>query len=142
MSNNMNRVTVSGRITKDLVLNQTRNDSYIVMFDIACHYFAGTKDPDAVSFIPIRAFGKNAEFLGKYFHKGDEIYIDGYLREDRWEKEGQNRSSLYVLANKIFFGPPKKIKSAGEAENDTAADGNEDSDPDFAKVKPEGDLPF
>lgn len=144
MSNNLNRVTVSGRLTKDVALNQTKNGGDTVSFTIGCNYYAGKNEPKASCFFPVRAFGANAGFIAKYFRKGDEIYIDGVLREDRWKKEGQYCSTTYILAYDVFFGS-KKLSRGQEPDPVQPHDGiPEVPDPaeDPVRVEDEGDLPF
>ena len=145
MANNLNRVTVSGRLTKDVALNTTKNGCNTVSFTIGCNYYAGKNEPKAVCFFPVRAFGSNADFISKYFHKGDEIYIDGVLREDHWKKDGQYCSTIYILAYDVFFGQKKQ----GEGRNQDPEQPHEGipvlpENPEEALINldSEGDLPF
>jgi single-strand DNA-binding protein len=144
MANNLNRVTISGRLTKDVALNRTKNGSNTVSFVIGCNYYAGKNEPKASCFFPVRAFGSNADFISKYFRKGDEIYVDGVLREDRWKKEGQYCSTTYILAYDVFFGTRKQPR--GQEDPVQPHDGipvlPEPGDEDLIRVEDEGDLPF
>ncbi len=144
MANNLNRVTVSGRLTKDVALNRTKNGGDTVTFTIGCNYYAGKTEPKAVCFFPVRAFGRNAGFISKYFHKGDEIYIDGVLREDHWKKDGQYCSTIYILAYDVFFGQKKQTDAHEEPEQPHEGIPELPADPEEALIKVEdtGDLPF
>ena len=141
MSSNLNRVTVSGRLTKDVVLKQTRNENVVASFDLASHFYNGKSQPNDVSFIPVRAFGKTAEFIGRYFRKGDEMYVDGSIKEDRWQKDGQSRSFLFVLADSVYFGARKKGDDQQEDPDEAESPGPGGSG-DYAPISEEGDLPF
>ena len=48
-------------------------------------------------------FGRLAELVGEYLGKGSPIFIEGRLKQDTWEKDGQKRSKLYVIADRIQF---------------------------------------
>ncbi|MDT4256078.1 single-stranded DNA-binding protein, partial [Staphylococcus haemolyticus] len=59
---------------------------------------------DDTSFFDIVAFGKTAELLNNYCGKGSKILIEGNLKQDRFQdKEGNNRSVVRVIANRIEF---------------------------------------
>ena len=134
MSTNLNRVVISGRLTKDVSVNETRNGNPMTIFSVGCNYYGGKGEPEGVSFSPGRAFGKTAEYISKYYKKGDEILIDGVLREDSWQKDGKFYSAMYVLTETAFPGR-KKMTAAGQE--------SAEEDPDAPLPEPaDGDLPF
>lgn len=56
---------------------------------------------DEVSFIYVTIWGKTAENLKQYLKKGTQICVCGYLTQDRWEKDGQMQSKIYVNAESV-----------------------------------------
>lgn len=104
-----NHVGLIGRLTKDAELKYTGGGFPVANFSIAVNRRRKNGDQwvDEVSFFEINLFGKSAENLAQYLVKGKQLAVDGELRQDRWEKDGQNRSRVYVVANNIqFLGSP------------------------------------
>ena len=97
----MTNVTIlTGRITKDLELKQA-GQTQVINFSLAVD---NPFKKDDASFFEIVAFGKTAELLNNYCGKGSKILIEGNLKQDRFtDKEGNNRSVVRVIANRIEF---------------------------------------
>ena len=108
----MNLVCIDGRITKDPTLEQVGdNKKKVVRFSIACQ-----RDKDHSDFINCVAWENNAEFINKYFKKGDGINITGELRVDSYtNKDGDNVYMTYVLVRQSGF-PLQKPKDAAQSE--------------------------
>ena len=102
-------LTIVGRLVKDAEYRQMGN-SLNVKFSIAVNKSKKVNDQweDEVSYIDIQAWGKLAETMVGNLKKGTRINVIGYLKQDRWEQEGQQRSKLQVVANDIFFEAPKE----------------------------------
>lgn len=98
-----NKVILMGNITRDPELRQTQGGTSVVKFTVAIN--DKIKDKDTTSFIDCTAFGKTAENIAKYFHKGSPILIEGRLRQESWtdKQSGQNRSKLVIVADKFEF---------------------------------------
>ena len=65
---------------------------------------------EAVDFISVVAWNNTAENVEKYLKKGDPVFVEGRLEEDRWESnEGQKRSKIQIVARTVTFlsRPPK-----------------------------------
>ena len=94
---------------------------------------------DDASFFDIAAFGKTAELLNNYCSKGSKILVEGNLKQDRFtDKEGNNRSVVRVVANRIEF-----LDSKGNNQGQGAPK-QQSNDP-FANSAPDVDsdsLPF
>ena len=73
----MNLVCIDGRLTKDNEIKMTTNNKKIISFSIA-----NQRDKEHSDFINCVAFENNAEFLNKYFKKGDGVNITGELRQN------------------------------------------------------------
>lgn len=102
----INSVSISGNITRDAMLTETVNGSYILKFSVAVNDRKKNKDgqwDDYASFIDCVMFGKRAESLSKYVHKGTKVAIQGKLNQDRWKDKnsGESRSKIVVFVDEI-----------------------------------------
>ncbi len=99
----LNHVMLIGRLTRDAELKYTQNGFAISNFSIAVNRRRKSGDQwvDEVSYFEINLFGKVAESLKQYLLKGKQIAVDGELRQDRWEQDGQSRSKVIVVANNV-----------------------------------------
>lgn len=100
----MNKVILTGRLTKDIEVKTTSNDKEYCSFTIAVD--RRFKDADGnrqADFISCTAWNKTAEFLGKYFHKGSRIGICGSIQTRSYEKDGQKVFVTEVLVEEAEF---------------------------------------
>lgn len=95
----MNKVILTGRITKDLELRKTKSDKSVCEFTLATNR-AGSEDADFISCI---VWNQQAENLCKFQGKGSLIAVFGELRTDSYEIEGQKRYKTYVLVSNVEF---------------------------------------
>ena len=98
----INTVAMTGRLTCDPDMKYTQSGMPITTFRIAVD--RGRKDEDGnmlSDFFNCVAFQKTAEMVAEYFDKGDPIGIEGRLQVDTWEKDGQKRSAVKVIANRV-----------------------------------------
>jgi single-strand DNA-binding protein len=104
----INSVVLVGRITKD-VGSDERSFSYIgngtakAVVNIAVNRGVkkGDKWEDEASFFDVVIWGKTAENLKPRLTKGTQITVSGYLKQDRWEKDGQKQSRVQVVADMV-----------------------------------------
>ncbi|MCY1577219.1 single-stranded DNA-binding protein [Staphylococcus pettenkoferi] len=95
-----NLTILTGRITKDLELKPA-GQTQVTNFSLAVD---NPFKKDDTSFFDVAAFGKTAQLLNNYCGKGSKILIEGNLKQDRFQdKEGNNRSVVRVIANRIEF---------------------------------------
>ena len=99
----INRVFIVGRLTRDADLRFTTSGAPVSKFSIAVNRSrkVGEQWEEEVSFFDIVLWGRSAENLSKYLVKGKQIAVDGELRQNRWEQDGQSRSRVEVHANNI-----------------------------------------
>ena len=109
----MNKVVLIGRLTRDVELSTTANHKYLVRFCIAVD-----KGREQTNFIDIIAWEKTAEFIHKYFKKGQAIAVDGEITTTSWEdEEGNKRKRVEVLANRVeFVGNKQSSDGTGTGE--------------------------
>lgn len=111
----MNLVLQVGRLTADPEVRHN-GDKAIAKFSIAVNRrFKKEGEADA-DFFNCVAFGKTAEFMEKYFHKGMKAVINGELRNNHYEKDGVKHYSEQVVVNTIEFAESKQ--STPPADND------------------------
>jgi len=113
MANDLNNVTLSGRLVKDIETRQA-GQTQVGNFALAVGYKYG--DKDETNFINCTAFGKTAEFLANYTGKGKRISIVGRIKQDTWEDQnGNKKSALGVVCNTVHIIDWKENGQSGQA---------------------------
>jgi single-strand DNA-binding protein len=99
----LNHVVLIGRLTRDAELKYTANGQAVCKFSIAVNRRRKSGDQwvEEANYFDIVVWGRQGEALNQYLVKGKMVGIDGELRQDRWEQEGQNRSRVEIMANNI-----------------------------------------
>ncbi len=143
----MNVVILIGRLTDNPELRHTNNNIAVTRFSIAVDRGYRTGEERQTDFINIVAWRQTAEFITKYFSKGQRIAIEGSLRMNRYQdKDGNNRTTYEVVVDNAHFVEPKNGGNASFAPVDAApaapaSFSNSDSG-DFAEIASDDDLPF
>jgi len=103
----LNKVLLSGRLTRDPELRYTPSGVAVMTFSLALN--RRYKDQsgewkDEVSFVNVVAWQRQAELASEYLKKGSAVYVEGRLQSRSWETgEGQKRSVLEVRAERLQF---------------------------------------
>ena len=99
----INHVVLVGRLTRDAELKYTSGGQAVCKFSIAVNRRRKSGDQwvDEANFFDIVLWGRQGESLNQYLVKGKLVGVDGELRQDRWEQDGQNRSKVEIVANNI-----------------------------------------
>ncbi|MDR1506899.1 MAG: single-stranded DNA-binding protein [Treponema sp.] len=99
----LNHVVLIGRLTRDAELKYTANGQAVCKFSIAVNRRKKSGDQwvDEPNFFDIVLWGRQGESLNQYLVKGKMVGVDGELRQDRWEQDGQNRSKVEIVANNV-----------------------------------------
>ncbi|MDR1419190.1 MAG: single-stranded DNA-binding protein [Treponema sp.] len=99
----LNHVTLIGRLTRDAELKYTSGGQAVCKFSIAVNRRRKNGDQweDEPNFFDIVLWGRQGESLNQYLVKGKMIGVDGELRQDRWQQDGQNRSKVEIVANNL-----------------------------------------
>lgn len=112
---NYNKVILAGNLTRKPEMAYLPNQTAVAKFGLAINRV--WKDKSETCFIDCTAFGKTAENISKYLGKGDPIMIDGRLKFETWEKDGQRRSKHCVIVGSFQFIPTgEKQQAATEPE--------------------------
>jgi len=131
-----NKCILMGRITADPELKSTNSGTQVTTFRLAVDR-AYAKDGNRVTdFLNVVAWSGNADFICKYFHKGDAILIDGNIQTRAYEdKKGNKRNSVDIVVDRAFFAPTNNAK---KDKADPTAEGN------FTEVSEDidWDIPF
>jgi len=97
----VNHVILLGRLTRDAELKYTAGGQAVCKFSIAVNRRkkSGDQWEDEANFFDIVLWGKQGETLNQYLKKGKMVAVDGELRQDRWQQDGQNRSKVEIVAS-------------------------------------------
>jgi single-strand DNA-binding protein len=111
-----NRVLLLGNLTRDPVLKQLPTQSQVAEFGLAVNRKFRTaqgEDREDTVFVDCAAFGKPADTIAHYCHKGRPLLVEGRLRYDSWEdKQGARHSKLSVVVESFqFHRPPRGCHS-------------------------------
>ena len=103
----INRVAISGNLTRDPELRQTDGGMAILGFGVAVndrHKNQQTGEwEDYPNFIDCTMFGARAQSVSRFLSKGSKVAIEGKLRWSQWERDGQKRSKVEVIVDEIEF---------------------------------------
>ena len=103
----INRVIISGNLTRDPELRATTGGTQVLSFGVAVN--DRRRNPqtgdweDYPNFVDCTMFGNRAEAVSRYLSKGSKVAIEGKLRYSSWERDGQKRSKLEVIVDEIEF---------------------------------------
>lgn len=116
----INRVVVSGNLTRNPELRATASGMPVLGFGIAVNdrrKNATTNEwEDYPNFIDCTMFGARAESVSRFLTKGSKVCIEGKLRWSQWEKDGVKRSKVEVIVDEIEF-LTKSDKAPQQAQN-------------------------
>lgn len=109
----LNKVILMGNMCADPELKQTQGGVSVCSFNIAVNRKYSKDGKAEVDFITIVAWRQQAEFICKYFKKGQAIVIVGELQTRNWtDNQGNKRYATEVVADEVSFGGSKEVQSA------------------------------
>ncbi|MBN1410340.1 MAG: single-stranded DNA-binding protein [Spirochaetales bacterium] len=149
MAADINHVVIVGRLTRDAELKYTNSGTPVSKLGVAVNRRRKKDDQwvDEVSYFNVTLWGKTAESLQNYLVKGKQIGVDGELRQNRWEQDGQARSTVEIVANNIqlLSSAPGGAGKGSQAGSYSGQESN-DSVPQDSGSQPtedfEDDIPF
>ena len=110
-----NKVILVGNMTADPELKQTTAGTSVCSFSIAVNrrFTKADQGQQTVDFINIVAWRQQAEFVSRYFKKGNPILICGQLQTRTWnDNQGQKRYATEVIADEVTFVTPANTNGA------------------------------
>lgn len=116
----INRVAISGNLTRDPEVRVTQSGSSILTFGMAVNDRRRNGQTgeweDYANFVDCVLFGSRAEWLARDLHKGKKVFVEGRLSYSSWERDGQRRSKLEVVINDIDYDRPPR-QQGGYSQN-------------------------
>ena len=119
MSQDINTVTIVGRLTRDMELKYLNSGTAVGHLSIACNDSMKGADgqyTDKAHFFEVTVWGRTAEGLQQYLTKGRQIAVDGRLRQETWtdQQSGQNRSKVTINAQRVqLLAEPRNAQQGG-----------------------------
>ena len=119
----MNKLEFMGRLTNDVEARYTTDNKMVASFSIAVNRsYVKQGEERKADFFNIVAFGKKAEFIQKYFSKGEMIALVGRLQNNNYVKEGKTVYHNQIIAEEVFFAGDSKKKEEPQFEPAQAFD--------------------
>ena len=139
----LNRVIMMGRLTAEPECKNTQSGTTFCRFTIAVDRDFADKDGNRqADFFGILAWKGTADFVSKYFHKGQMIAVQGRLQTDTYtDKEGVTRKSWDIVADQVYFAEGKRDNSNQQSNKNVNVE-YEDHQPAETFVQVSDDLPF
>ena len=109
----MNHVTLKGRISRDPEIKTTQSGTQFARLSIAVDRITKAGEERKADFIPCLAWGKTAEFIGKYFQKGQEILAEGRIQTGSYtNQDGKKIYTTDVVIDRVEFCGKAVAKNA------------------------------
>lgn len=133
----LNKVCLMGRMCSDPELKRTQNGTAVCSFTLAvARDFRPDNGDRQTDFIDVVAWTKTAEFISRYFSKGQAIVICGRLQTRNWEdKNGNKRKVTEVVADSTYFAGGNRSDGQSGAHGATG-------EPEFVEIEDGSELPF
>lgn len=138
----VNKLILQGRMVADPELKHTQSDVANTEFTVA--WSEKYKDVETKCFLRCKAWRSQAEFISKYFRKGQEIVIEGRMITEQWESDGEKKSRTICVVDKANFCGSKSDNSNSSSNQKPVS--KPETDPDGFMNIPDGilddELPF
>lgn len=133
----INKIILMGRLVADPETRYTQNNTAMTRFKIAVNRQIKQEGQPTADFFTITAWRQTAEFVQKYFHKGQQVLVEGYLRNNSYtDQQGNKRYSDDIHAEQVYFADSKKS-------NDNSNDNKTYTEPaPYQFSENDEDLPF
>jgi single-strand DNA-binding protein len=142
-----NRVIIVGNLTRDVELRHI--PSGMAVTDIALAVNDRRKNGsgewvEETTFVDVTIWGRSAEVAAQYLSKGSPLLVEGRLKQERWESEGQKRSKLKVVCERMqMLGGRGPGGGSGGGGGGASSEYSESaSEPATAAPAPADDIPF
>lgn len=160
MAASYNRVILIGNLTRDPELRYTPSGTAVTEIGLAVNDRRKTANGewvDETTFVDVTLWARQAEVASEYLSKGSNVMIEGRLKLDSWETDGQKRSKLRVVGERMQMlgarqgsgggggsgsGGPSRGRPRDDASQYEPAGGYSDSDYAPSSSPPDDDLPF
>jgi single-strand DNA-binding protein len=148
-----NKVILMGRLTADPELKQTQSGTAVTSFNLAVDRKYNKGEEKQCDFITVVAWKQTAEFICKYFGKGQAMLVCGELQTRSWkDQNGNNRYATEVVASEVTFCEAKNNSESNSLPQSTNGSQGKNTAPqympdaykqqNFENVAHDDDLPF
>jgi single-strand DNA-binding protein len=148
----LNKIILMGRLTREPELRTTQSGVSVATFTLAVERDFQRGEERQTDFIDIVAWRGTADFVHKYFRKGQLVAVTGRLQSRKWEdKEGNKRVSFEVVTEEVHFAERKQDSYGGPPASASPQPKQQDDAPPFRIDAPatfaeldddDGELPF
>ena len=149
----INTAILMGRLTADPELRHTPNNVPVTSFTLAVNRsYAKSGSERQTDFIDIVAWRSTAEFVSRYFSKGQLVAVEGSIQTRTYQdKDGNNRKAVEIVANNVHFAEPKRDSYNSTGQNNNTYSQNDEQvnnsysngdNSDFQEIPTDDDLPF
>ena len=112
----LNKWNGIGRLVRDPEIRYTNNGAMVANFTLAVDRRFKREGQQEADFINIVAWTKTAEFVSKYFTKGQRVAVSGRIETRSWDKDGEKRYATEIIAEEVHFADGKR-DGAGNQSN-------------------------
>ncbi|MCA9262231.1 MAG: single-stranded DNA-binding protein [Planctomycetales bacterium] len=143
MASSFNRVILLGNVTRDVEVRYLQNGTAVTDLGLAVNDRRKGQSGEWIeetTFVDVTLWGRTAEVASEFLGKGSPVLIEGRLKLDTWETDGQKRSKLKVVGERM-----QMIGSRGGGSGGGSGHSSEFSEPASASATsgpPEDDIPF
>jgi single-strand DNA-binding protein len=142
----MNKVMISGRLTKDVDISYSKKGTPWAKTSIAINEYytdqQGVKN-EKVTFIDLKLFNKNAENAKDILGKGDKVIIEGQLNQEKWvDRNGNNKYAISVIVQRFELVQKKYVATPENSNYDPMTQGYQGSPEPAPSFFPEDVIPF
>jgi single-strand DNA-binding protein len=160
----MNKVILIGRLARDPELRYTATNTAVCQFTVAVDRRVKSENQPTADFIPVVAWRQTAEFVSKYFSKGNRIAVTGSIQVRNWDdNEGKRHYATEVIADDIefveskrqdngyssaplpeepAFGRSAQAAPASKTENNSVSNASADNNDTYFSLNDEDNCPF
>jgi single-strand DNA-binding protein len=135
---NLNKVLLIGRLTRDPESRSTKGGSTVVSFGLAVNRTYTRQESnervEETCFLDLEAWGRQGETIARFMKKGRQIFVEGRLKFDSWEKDGQKHSKIRVVVENFQFLDSQSDARGGGGEGDGGSGGARRQAPKSAPV--------
>ncbi|MCA9143823.1 MAG: single-stranded DNA-binding protein [Planctomycetaceae bacterium] len=145
-----NRVVLMGNVTRDIELKYLQSGTAVTELGLAMNDRRKTQSGEWVDepvFVDVTLWGRTAEIASEYLSKGAPVFIEGRLKYDTWEADGQKRSKLRVVGERMqLIGPrgerPRGGGGGGYNESEYSESATASANSGGGSEPPQDDIPF
>lgn len=146
MSSSFNRVILLGNVTRPIELKYLQNGTAVAEIGLAVNEKYKNQQGNMVEsavFVDVTVWKRTAEIANEYLRKGDPVLIEGKLRFEQWESDGQKRSKLKVTGERLQLLGGKRDGGQSQSSGSSRSDRGEMQDePAAYDGPPEDECPF